>query len=113
MSLARVRASTLVGQSDEHLCSAEDAAQLGAPVHQDVVQPFLQLRDAARPAGFDIAILSGFRGFEQQLSIWNRKATGQRTVLDSNANPLDIATLSEVERSICLPRSSRKLVTYS
>lgn len=103
----------LVGQSISHLCADADAERLGAPVHRDVVQPFEHLRAAARDAGFDLAILSGFRSFEKQLSIWNRKATGQLTVLDSDARPLDINTLSDRElvfailRWSALPGASR------
>ncbi len=103
----------LVGLSESHLCSPGDAARLGAPVHRDVVVPFRALQDDARNAGFDLAILSGFRSFEQQLSIWNRKAAGQRAVLDSDARPLDIATLRErdvvfaILRWSALPGGSR------
>ena len=86
---------------------------LGARVHIDVVAPFLHLRDEARGAGFEIEINSGFRGFEKQLSIWNRKATGQLAVLDSDALPLDIDLLNERElvfailRWSALPGASR------
>ncbi len=103
----------LTGQTDEHLCSPADAELLGARVNCDVVQPFLQLKDEAREAGFDLRILSGFRGFEEQLSIWSRKATGKRAVLDSDAVPLDIAALSDKElvfailRWSALPGASR------
>ena len=113
MNLSRVLASILVGQSDEHLCSADEAALLGARVHQDVLEPFQQLRDAAHQEGFDVTILSGFRDFDKQLSIWNRKATGKLAVLDSQARPLDVATLSDVElvyailRWSALPGASR------
>jgi LAS superfamily LD-carboxypeptidase LdcB len=103
----------VVGQSDAHLCSPSDAESLGVRMHRDVVDPFLELRDEARGAGFELAILSGFRSFEQQLSIWNRKASGQLAVLDSAAHPLDIATLSAAElvfsilRWSALPGASR------
>src|ERR1043166_2125944 len=105
--------ANLVGQSDTHLCSPADADRLGARLHRDAVDAFLELRAAAGAAGFDLAILSGFRSFEQQLSIWNRKATGRLAVLDSEARPLDIARLSEPElvfailRWSALPGASR------
>lgn len=101
------------GKSEEHLCAPADADRLGARVHRDVVEPFFALQDAARGAGFDLQILSGFRSFEQQLSIWNRKATGRRTVLDGNAVPLDINRLSPealafaILRWSALPGASR------
>jgi len=104
---------SLTGRSELHLCSASDAARLGAAVHRDVVEPLLALRRDAHRAGFELRILSGFRSFERQLSIWNRKASGQLAVLDSDAAPLDVATLSERElvfailRWSALPGASR------
>jgi LAS superfamily LD-carboxypeptidase LdcB len=106
-------AAFLTGRSEDHLCSPADAERLGAPVHRDVVEPFEKLREAARKEGFDVRIDSGFRGFERQLGIWNRKAGGKQAVLDSHAVPLDIAKLSERElvfailRWSALPGASR------
>lgn len=103
----------VIGQSDAHLCSPADAARIGAPVHAEVVQPLLELRAAAAQHGFDLAVLSGFRSFDRQLSIWNRKVTGELAVLDSNARPLDVKTLTDLElvhailRWSALPGASR------
>ena len=103
----------LVGQSDAHLSPVETSASLGARIHLDAVGAFLNLRSEAAVSGFDLAIVSGFRSFEQQLSIWNRKATGQLAVLDTMARPRDIATLSDEElvfailRWSALPGASR------
>src|SRR5258705_9041331 len=82
-------------------------------MHRDAVAAFLQLRTAAAAEGFDLAILSGFRGFEGQRYIWNRKAGGGLAALDSNARPLDIGRLSPRElvfailRWSALPGASR------
>jgi LAS superfamily LD-carboxypeptidase LdcB len=105
--------ANLTGQDEGHLCSAADAEWLTVSVHGEVVEPFRELRDAAASEGFDLAILSGFRSFDKQLSIWNRKARGELAVLDSDARPIDIATLSERElvfsilRWSALPGASR------
>lgn len=105
--------ANIVGQSDTHLCSPSDAELVGARMHRNAVDPYLRLRSAARTAGFDISILSGYRSFEEQLSIWNRKASGKLAVLGSDARPLDIAALSEKElvfailRWSALPGASR------
>lgn len=96
----------LSGQTDSHICSAANADLLGASVHRDVVEPFLQLRSEARNEGFDPEIFSGFRDFDRQLGIWNRKATGKRAVLDSNAVALDIELLSEKELAFAILRWS-------
>ena len=105
--------ANLVGQSETHLCSAREADALGARVHRDAVDSFAKLREAAASEGFDLAIFSGFRSFERQLSIWNRKATGQLAVLDSQARPLDINRLGArdlvfaILRWSALPGASR------
>ena len=105
--------ANVVGQDETHLCDVEDAQRLGVSIHRDVVAPFGDLRDEAAGAGFDVAILSGFRSFDKQLSIWNRKACGELAVLDSSAQPLDIAALGDRElvfailRWSALPGASR------
>ena len=106
-------AGNVVGIDESHLCSATDAERLTVSVHRDLVEPFGGLQAAAANAGFDVAILSGFRSFDKQLSIWNRKARGELAVLDSSARPLDIATLSprdlvfSILRWSALPGASR------
>lgn len=103
----------LTGETAHHLCSSDLADSLGVQVHLDVVVPFLCLQAEAARAGFDLQILSGFRSFQDQLSIWNRKARGERPVLDSRARPVDIAELTKKElvfailRWSALPGASR------
>jgi len=106
-------AASVTGRTEGHLCPPDEGERLGARVHHDVVQPFLHLRHDAGAAGFDLRILSGFRGFHRQASIWNRKAAGELAVLDSDAVPLDIERLSErdlvyaILRWSALPGASR------
>jgi LAS superfamily LD-carboxypeptidase LdcB len=108
-----LNASGLTGRSEAHLCFPAEVESLGVPVHLDVVGPFLDLKAEAAKEGFDLRILSGFRSFEKQLSIWNRKVNGQLAVLDSSANPLDIRQLTErqlvftILRWSALPGASR------
>ena len=104
---------SLVGRTESHLCTAADAQYLGARIHGAVVEPFRQLRDQARAAGFELQVFSGFRSFHRQLSIWNRKARGDLPVLDSRAVPLDIRQLDSeglvfaILRWSALPGTSR------
>ena len=106
-------AQTLTGRTDTHLCDEHEAQQLGARIHADVVESFRALREAAAFEGFDLRIDSGFRDFDRQLSIWNRKVGGELPVLDGNAVPLDIETLSQEQlvfailRWSALPGASR------
>lgn len=99
-------ARILAGQSDLHLCTPAEEELLGARVHRDVVSPLIELRMAARFAGFDLTVLSGFRGFDRQLSIWNRKVSGELPVLDSSGAPLDITTLTPHELVLAILRWS-------
>ncbi len=98
--------AALTGRTEAHLCDAAVAEDLGAAVHRDVVGPFRALQASAREEGFDLRILSGFRGFHRQLSIWNRKVRGELAVLDSRAVPLDIATLTPEELVFAILRWS-------
>ena len=101
------------GNADHHLCTPAEARSIGARVHQEVGEPFRRLKHEARTAGFDLRILSGYRSFDQQLSIWNWKASGQLAVLDADAAPVDVEALSEPElvfsilRWSALPGASR------
>jgi LAS superfamily LD-carboxypeptidase LdcB len=111
--MSRPEPASLTGHTDVHLCPPTEAQDLGARIHQDVAGPFRELRHDAAYAGFDLRVLSGFRDFERQRSIWNRKARGELAVLDSEAKPLDIDELSERElvfsilRWSALPGASR------
>ena len=108
-----MKTANLVGQDEGHLCSEDDASTIGAVVHREVVDPLLELRAAAGTEGFTLALDSGFRSFDRQLSIWNRKASGERAVLDSDARPIDINTLAPrdlvfaILRWSALPGASR------
>jgi LAS superfamily LD-carboxypeptidase LdcB len=111
--MSRVDPAYLTGQSEGHLCSPAEAEGLGALVHADTVASLAALRDAAAEAGFELEILSGFRGFRRQASIWNRKASGTIPVLDSLGVAMDIGRLSErdlvfaILRWSALPGASR------
>lgn len=104
---------TATGRDTSHLCGEGDAEALGARVHRDVVAPLQALRAEARGAGFELSLVSGFRDFDRQLSIWNRKATGELAVLDSASRPIDITTLDDaalvfaILRWSALPGTSR------
>lgn len=99
-------AAALIGRTDRHLCTHTETESLGVRIHREVLSPFAHLQEEARSAGFDLQILSGFRSFEQQLSIWNRKARGELAVLDSDADPLDIERLSDRELVLAILRWS-------
>ena len=99
------------GLSDEHVILEPVSGQL---MHPEALVAFDRLRADARAAGFDPLVVSGFRSFERQRTIWNRKALGERPLLDSRGErELDIAQLSPEEvvfailRWSALPGASR------
>lgn len=82
-------------------------------IHQAMQEDLNALREKAQTFGFDIAICSSYRGFFQQMNIWNNKALGKRVLLDDHGNPLDYDSLSPKEilyailRWSALPGASR------
>jgi LAS superfamily LD-carboxypeptidase LdcB len=102
--------SELTGRASGHVVELESPRCV---LHFEVVASFLAMRDAAREAGLQIEAASGFRSFDSQLAIWNRKWRGERQLLDRCGAPLDRECLPEsalVDAILCwsaLPGSSR------
>ncbi|KLV06046.1 peptidase M15 [Photobacterium aquae] len=89
-------AEQLTGQDTSHLVIINpDSGQL---VHQEMAPAIQALQDAAKQAGFDMRLASAFRPFDRQLWIWNNKFTGQRPILDSNSQPLEPDSLTDLEK---------------
>ena len=77
-----------------------------APIHGQLIQPLNRLKKAAQDAGFELKVASGYRSFSRQRTIWDAKASGERTLLDDQGQPLDPAALSEIERIYAILRWS-------
>ncbi|SHF06098.1 LD-carboxypeptidase LdcB, LAS superfamily [Microbulbifer donghaiensis] len=93
----------LFGLSDEHVIVDPRSGQL---LHPEALVAFERLCADARAAGFDPLVVSGFRSFERQRTIWNNKAAGLRPVLDSSGVALDVAQLSAVQTAFAILRWS-------
>ncbi|WP_226876442.1 M15 family metallopeptidase [Microbulbifer hainanensis] len=93
----------LFGLGDEHVILEPQSGQL---LHPEALVAFERLRADARAAGFDPLVVSGFRDFERQRVIWNRKAAGLRPVLDSEGRELDVAQLSPEQTAFAILRWS-------
>lgn len=79
------------GCNQEHL----DTQSCQRPLHIQVIKPWQALQAAAQQAGLSIQIASGYRSFQQQLTIWNEKAQGLRPVLNAEGEPIAIAALTD------------------
>lgn len=81
----------LTGRTRTHVVQLEE---LRCALHRDTVEPFMALRAAAAGEGIDLRVFSAFRDFAAQLSIWNRKFSGQRTLFTRDGGVLEHAALS-------------------
>lgn len=88
----------LTGQVTSHLIKLENN-QL---IHKKVQPNFTALQNAAKRAGFNLQVASGFRSFEHQKVIWNNKYSGKSLVLDNNEKPLNINELSELDKLLAI-----------
>lgn len=100
----------LTGRSRAHIVQLENPR---VAIHRDAVAAFTQMCVAARGEGIEIAVFSGFRDFNAQCAIWNRKYRGERPLLDASGAPLDRAKISDEDvidiilRWSALPGASR------
>tara|TARA_R100001509_G_C4866763_1_gene215311 strand:+ start:189 stop:896 length:708 start_codon:yes stop_codon:yes gene_type:complete len=98
----------LTGASETHLTAVD-----GHKLHPDAAQAYLAMQKAAATNGIELAIASGFRSLDRQLSIWNRKWRGKLPLLSKQGEPLDVSTLTDTEKMhailhwSALPGSSR------
>jgi LAS superfamily LD-carboxypeptidase LdcB len=100
----------LFGLTDVHLAPIPDSA---LRIHHLALNAFVEMRNAALLDRIQISPASAYRSFDQQLAIWNAKATGRRDCLDDNGNCIDIKSLTDLDavkaimRFSALPGASR------
>jgi LAS superfamily LD-carboxypeptidase LdcB len=90
-----VTPAELTGQARTHIVELTDPA---CALHVHTVVPFMNLRRAARAAGFDLRAVSSFRDFGRQISIWNGKFSGEKPLYDAHGRALDPSQMSTSER---------------
>jgi LAS superfamily LD-carboxypeptidase LdcB len=84
----------LTGQDNSHIHYFSE--HLG--VHHALVKPWHALVSAAKQAGFNLTIASGFRSFERQLAIWNNKYNGITPIKDIENQIVNTGVLNELEK---------------
>lgn len=57
----------------------------------------MSFKDLAKERNITLKIVSNFRSFEDQLSIWNSKAKGEKTLLDDEGQTLSYEDLTQEE----------------
>ncbi|WP_371372565.1 M15 family metallopeptidase [Thalassotalea aquiviva] len=99
----------LTGESEQHIHFLNPT--LG--IHKDMINAWQALQQAAKSDGLDLQIVSGFRSFKKQQSIFEAKLSGRLPVFDLNQQAVDLKGLSfedKVEQILlfsALPGASR------
>lgn len=84
-----------LGKDDRHLVAINGSHRL----LPEVVEDFNAMQQAAFMASQDIQIVSSYRSFEKQLSIWNRKWQGELPLYDREGKQLNTRLLSDEEKT--------------
>jgi LAS superfamily LD-carboxypeptidase LdcB len=87
----------ITGQRDTHLTDIQNHR-----LHSDIIDDFLSLQNAAKIAGFELAIASSFRDFDRQLIIWNNKFSGIRPVYNNQQQVVNLNTLKDIDKCMAI-----------
>ena len=100
----------LTGRARSHIIELERPR---TGLHREVVTSYLAMRASAALAGIDLVPVSGFRDFDRQVLIWNRKWRGERPLYDRQGVRIERGQLDDeqaVETILCwsaVPGGSR------
>lgn len=83
----------LTGQTKNHLKRVRE----GLWLMPEVAEAYLDMESAALKDGLEICVVSAYRSFGDQLSIWNRKFNGVLDILDLYEKKIDIKALGAEE----------------
>jgi len=82
----------ITGRSRSHIVDLEQCA---CGLHYEAVASYLAMRDAARAEGIDLTARSGFRDFDKQVGIWNRKWRGELPLYDRQNQLLQRSSVAD------------------
>ena len=83
-----------LGQQNQDLVDAGH----GHLLHPTVKLAFTAMQQKAHSDGIDLQIVSSFRSFERQLTIFNKKWRGEAILRDANGEVLDNTELSSTDK---------------
>lgn len=89
-----------LGLSQEHLSPLKLVNENNNDhfILKSIEKDFNALTKQAMLDGVEITVVSSFRNFEQQLTIWNDKWRGYRPVYSKQGRPLNISMMSNIEK---------------
>ncbi|MFM8268809.1 MAG: M15 family metallopeptidase [Pseudomonadota bacterium] len=86
----------LTGKTEAHTVVLKSSVR----IHKDAQKPLLEMAREAQKEGFEIEVCSGFRSFDRQIEIWNRKAGADPQLTPSEK-------IASILRWSALPGTSR------
>ncbi|NMP16633.1 M15 family metallopeptidase [Thalassotalea sp. Y01] len=89
----KITTEQVYGLTDEHIHWLDN----GAGIHKNMLAAFNHMQRAAKAAGFNLQVASGFRNFTRQLHLVNAKLTGKRAIKNRENKVIDCSVLSELE----------------
>ncbi|MCY4045208.1 MAG: M15 family metallopeptidase [Cellvibrionales bacterium] len=95
----------VLGLTTEHLAHYDEAGSQFLLTPQ-TLSAFKQLKSAAANAGFNLALISAYRGYDRQRIIWEGKLDGTRKVHDDNGVTIDLSHLGDEEKIAAIIRFS-------
>lgn len=99
--------TSVLGQTDEHILSIIcPILNLPVAINSAIVESWQAMQSAAKRDGFELCIASGFRDFDRQLSIWNRKFSGQLAIMNDNNEQVNIEQITALEKVHAILRFS-------
>ncbi|MBV1909670.1 MAG: M15 family metallopeptidase [Kangiellaceae bacterium] len=87
-----------IGTDEKHLSEFSFSKGNVFLVNTGILNDLSKLLTAAKIDGVDISIISSFRSFDRQLTIWNDKWMGYRPVYSRHGRPLNLNLLSDIEK---------------
>ena len=79
-------------------CHCKDAKHKVWLGHPEAIKALVELQSLAEKAGQPFQVISSYRSYQHQQSIWNRKYQGQLTVNDVNEKPVELDKLTSLEK---------------
>jgi LAS superfamily LD-carboxypeptidase LdcB len=89
-----ISAQQILGLDDQHVVYIDDKHQL----QPRVIDAFIQMQQAAKIEGHDLQLVSSYRSFSKQASIWNRKWKGELKLNTLDDKVLDTALLDDIQK---------------
>ena len=83
----------IVGAREDHLYALTNSVS----IHLGMKKSYDALVNAAQKDGIKLVVASGFRSFERQLMIWNKKFSGEIPIKNSNGETISTAGLTPLE----------------